>query len=42
MVVKFTGLQLISSNPVTVIVTDRSGGPVEYGRKLVSLNGFLF
>jgi hypothetical protein len=37
----FTGLQLISSNPVSVIVTNRSGGPVEYGRKLVSLYGFL-
>jgi len=38
----FTKLQLISSDPVSVVVTDRNGGPVEYGRKILSLYGFLF
>ena len=37
----FSGLQLITPDPASVIVTDRGGGPVEYGRKLVSLYGVL-
>jgi hypothetical protein len=37
----FTGLQLITSDPASVIVTEKDGGPVEYGQKLVSLYGVL-
>lgn len=37
----FSAVELISRDPVSVTVTHRDGGPVEYGRKLFSLYGIL-